>query len=216
MYSDIIFDLDGTLTNPKTGIINSVLYAINKLDIEIKNTEELTRFIGPPLQDSFKQYYNFSHKKMTEVVSHFRAYFSEKGIYENELYPGIYEMLEKLSGKGKKLYIATSKLDRFAQIVVAHFNLQHFFVEVVGADYAGQKAEKSFLIEHLLKSNKIKELNKVVMVGDRKYDIEGAQDQQIKSVAVLYGYGKADELALCNATHTVSTVKELELLLKIP
>ena len=216
MYEHIIFDLDGTLTNPKQGIINSVKYAFDKMGLKLNDLESLTSFIGPPLQESFRQHYNFSDDEMDIVIKHFRTYFAEKGIFENEIYPGILELLEILNVQNKKLYIATSKLQRFAVQVLDHFKMSSYFKDVQGADYAGEHAEKSTLIELLMHKNRILDTHSVIMVGDRKYDIKGANMLHIDSIAVLYGYGTKKELTKCNPTYTVASVKRLAVVLSSP
>lgn len=208
----ILFDLDGTLTDPMMGITKSVRYALNYYGIEVKDLNDLLPFIGPPLRDSFKEYYGFDEAKANEAVEKYREYYKTDGIFDNKVYQGMVECLQTLKDNGKKLYIATSKPEFFAKQIIEHFSLSKYF-EYVGGSEFNSREKKAEVIEYVLKTNQI-DNDDVIMVGDRKHDIIGAHENKIPCVGVLYGYGTEDELKQYQADYLVSTVEELTELLK--
>lgn len=208
----ILFDLDGTLTDPMMGITKSVRYALNYYGIEVKDLNDLLPFIGPPLRDSFKEYYGFDEAKANEAVEKYREYYKTDGIFDNKVYQGMVECLQTLKDNGKKLYVATSKPEFFAKQIIEHFSLSKYF-EYVGGSEFNSREKKAEVIEYVLKTNQI-DNNDVIMVGDRKHDIIGAHENKIPCVGVLYGYGTEDELKQYQADYLVSTVEELTELLK--
>jgi len=211
-YSHIIFDLDGTLTDPGIGITNSVIYALEKYGIKAARSE-LYKFIGPPLRESFRIYYGFDETMAEHAVSLYREYFSVKGIYENELYPGIPELLESLKQSGRKLYIATSKPAEYSLRILDHFGIAKYFDHVAGSNMDGTMSEKNSLIERILSRIDSRQTALTVMVGDRRYDIEGAKAHGLDSVAVAYGYGGLRELEGSGPTFIVETTEKLGVLL---
>ncbi|NLM37973.1 MAG: HAD family hydrolase [Firmicutes bacterium] len=213
-YQYILFDLDGTLTDPGIGIVNSVRYALRKFGLD-GDPEFLRCFIGPPLMDSFMKYYGFDEEKAREAVAYYREYYGPRGIFENQLYPGIPELLQTLVDRRKKLALATSKPTVFARQVLAHFQIDRYFADelIVGSYLDGQRTKKTEVIAAalaLLPPDK----EKAVMVGDRKFDIEGAQANGIASIAVTYGYGEPAELEAAGPNHLARTVPELLALLE--
>lgn len=208
----ILFDLDGTLTDPMMGITKSVRYALNYYGIEVKDLNDLLPFIGPPLRDSFKEYYGFDEAKANEAVEKYREYYKTDGIFDNKVYQGMVECLQTLKDNGKKLYVATSKPEFFAKQIIEHFSLSKYF-EYVGGSEFNSREKKAEVIEYVLKTNQI-DNDDVIMVGDRKHDIIGAHENKIPCVGVLYGYGTEDELKQYQADYLVSTVGELTELLK--
>ena len=213
MYQNILFDLDGTLTNSELGITNSVAYALEKFGIEVQDKKELTVFIGPPLKYSFEHFYGFSEEESIQAVAYYREYFSEKGLYENEVYKGIREILSSLKQADKKLIVATSKPEKFSIQILKHFDLYDYFDFVAGATMDGSRNKKADVIGYALEKTKIKNLSETIMVGDREHDIIGAQIQKIESIGVLYGFGTKEELEKAGATFIVKDVCELENLL---
>lgn len=214
MKKDIIlFDLDGTLTDPMVGITRSVQYALRAFGIEVSDLNELCCFIGPPLKSSFMKFYHFEGGDADKAVRLYREYFAERGMYENEVYEGIEEMLLALKDSGKTLMVATSKPTFFAKPILEHFRLDSYFTFVGGADLGETRVEKADVIQYTLSENKISDLSRVVMVGDREYDIIGAKTVGIASVGVLYGYGSSGELKAAGADVTVETVEQLKALL---
>ncbi len=207
-YEAIIFDLDGTLTDSADGVINAVRCALQKLGIEAESAE-LKSFIGPPLQLSFREKYGLEEDKVWQAIEAFREYYREKGIYENRLYPGVAEMLEKLAGKGKRLYLATSKATPFAETILRHFQIESYFTALSGATFDGSRVEKKDVLAHLFKLSGNLNPREAVMVGDRKHDIIGAREHGFDSAAVTYGYGSVAELSGEKPTYLVHTVKEL-------
>lgn len=210
----ILFDLDGTLTDPMTGITKSVQYALRAYGIEVDRLEDLCPFIGPPLTDSFKKYYNFSEEQAAEAVKKFREYFSVTGIFENKEYPGMKELLAELKAAGKHLYIATSKPELFARRIMDHFHMTEYFDFIGGADFEEIRVRKGDVIRYVLEENGLTDLGQIVMVGDREHDVLGAKEVGLESVGVLYGYGDRAELEAAGADDIVSTVEELGRLLR--
>lgn len=213
MKQYILFDLDGTIIDPKIGITSSVAYALNKFDIHVENLDNLYKFIGPPLKDSFIEYYNFSDEAAEKAILYYRERFQEKGIYENFLYENFEDMLISLKKQGKTLLIATSKPAVFAERILEHFNLRQYFDFVGGSNLDGTRANKAEVIFHVLKENSISDLSTAIMVGDRKHDIIGAKKAGLQSVGVLYGYGNYQELETSGADYIVKDVEELSTLL---
>lgn len=216
-YKYILFDLDGTITDPKEGIINSIAYSLDFYGVKVDNKETLAKYIGPPLIDTFRDGFGFDEVKAYEAVDKYREYFSKKGIFENIVYDGIKDMLKKLQSEGKVMFLATSKPWVYAEKILEHFELSEYISFVSGSELDGTRNKKNEVIEFALK--KITELENgnlvkedVVMVGDRKYDILGAKDMDLESVGVLYGYGGYEELT--NANVVVSSVEELYDVLK--
>lgn len=213
-YSYLLFDLDGTLTDPGEGITNSVAYALEKFGISVSDKTTLYPFIGPPLIESFMRFYGFSHEQARQAVTFYREYFSDRGIFENIPYPGVAQVLKKLKDGGKTLIVATSKPEPFARRIVEHFGLSESFAFVAGAGFDETRSEKWDVIEYALASMDIQDRTKAVMIGDRKHDIIGAKKTGLDSVGVLWGYGDREELATAGADHIVAHVHDLLLLAK--
>ncbi|HEY2495370.1 MAG TPA: HAD family hydrolase [Paenibacillus sp.] len=204
----ILFDLDGTLTDPKLGITKSVQYALSKFDIHEPDLDKLEMFIGPPLAVSFADFYGFAEAEVSQAVTYFREYFVDKGMFDNAVYSGIPELLQMLLNQGRTLMIATSKPTVYAEQIVRHFEIDHYFAALYGSNLDGTMADKTSIIRSIIVD---KELNieKTIMIGDRKHDIIGANNNGISSIAVEYGYGNSEELLECNPTYTYRTVAEL-------
>ncbi len=213
---NILFDLDGTLTNPKEGIINSILYALNKLDIPEYNVNDLSNFIGPPLKESFKTRYNLTDSKAEQAIVAYREYFSTKGLFENELYIGVIELLEALRLNNFKLFVATSKPTVYAKQILKHFNIEKHFIEIIGSNLDNSRTDKTEIISHAVSTHKL-QASKSIMVGDRKYDIIGAKKNSVKTIGVTYGYGSLEELTLCKPDLIAENCTELKtIFLKLP
>jgi phosphoglycolate phosphatase len=192
-YINILFDLDGTLTAPYLGITNSVKYSLGKLGITEEDNNKLKLFIGPPLEKSFMEYYSFDKKTVKKAIGYYREYFSEKGIYENTLYEGIENILTELNNKNKNCILATSKPEIFAGKILEYFHISTYFKYIVGSDMEGTFVEKEDIIKHIIEKYKL-DKKETIMIGDRKYDIIGANKNGIDSIGVLYGYGSKEEL----------------------
>jgi len=213
-FTHILFDLDGTLTNPRLGIGNSLKYALRQMQMDGYSDEILEKFVGPPLQDNFKNLFGMNERNTNLAVEHFRTYFGEKGLFENEPYQGISELLEELHLSGKRVYLVTSKLEKYAKMIMQHFEFDRYLDDLQGAEATGEHSGKGQLIGQLLERNRIPISDSVVMVGDTHYDLIGAKENKISSIAVGYGFGTAETLSLCNPDYMVGSVDELaELLL---
>lgn len=211
----ILFDLDGTLTDPKLGITKSVQYALKHFGIFEENLDNLIKFIGPPLKDSFQEYYGFNDKNALIAIEKYREYFKLKGMYENSVYPMIPELLEELCHSGRKLAVATSKPTVFAVEILKHFGLDKYFKLIAGSNLDGSRVNKCEVISFALNELKIEDLNQVVMVGDREYDVTGAKKVGIASIGVLYGYGSMNEIVKANPTYIADSVNNLRMAFKV-
>lgn len=209
MYTTVLFDLDGTLTDSGAGILNSVTYALKKYNIIIEDKAELNKFVGPPLHDSFINFCGFSPEESTKAVEYYREYYREKGIYENELYDGVAAMLQELSDAGKKIVLATSKPEVFAAEILRYFQIDKYFDFVGGATMDGARSKKADVISYALEKCNVTDLSSAVMVGDREQDIFGAKEIGIDSIGILYGYGNRAELQNAGATYIAETVKDI-------
>lgn len=209
----ILFDLDGTLTDPVIGITRSVQYALKSYGIEEPDTEKLTPFIGPPLKDSFMKYYGFPEKQAAEAIGRYREYFAVTGIFENQVYAGIPQMLEHLKNAGKILLVATSKPEEFARQILEHFHLEEYFSFVGGASMDEVRVKKEDVIAYVAEAAGISDVKEAVMVGDREHDIFGGKKNGMDTVGVLFGYGSRQELEAAGADEIAPSVKELEKIL---
>lgn len=209
-YEVILFDLDGTLTDSSPGIINSIIYALKKYDITVEDVSTLRRFLGPPLHESFKDFYGFDEKKSMEAVSFYRKYFSTKGLLENKVYDGIPQLLQELVDNGKRLILATSKPQEYTDRIMEHFELAKYFEFIAGSNMDGTRSKKADIIGYALQQCNIADKSKAVMVGDRMHDIIGAKSVGIDSVGVEYGYGDYEELNNAGATYIAKTVDNLK------
>lgn len=213
-YDVILFDLDGTLTDSKLGITNSVRYALEKYNIMVKNLDELEAFIGPPLLDSFQEIYLFDEEKAKESIKYYREYFSKQGIFENTVYPKVPKLLKELKKLNKTLIVATAKPTVFAKKILEHFNLSQYFSAIVGSNLDGTRTSKSEVIDFVLSTIPNISKKNIVMIGDRKHDILGARENGLNSIAVTYGYGTNEELKKAEPTYFADSIEELLQILK--
>lgn len=209
MYTTILFDLDGTLTDPGEGITNSVAYSLKKFGIDVTDKKELYKFIGPPLVDSFMKYYGFSEEKAELAVEYYREYFRDTGIFENRIYDGIHELLAEIKASGRKIVLATSKPEEFAKRILVHFELDKYFDVAAGATMDTSRSKKSDVIKYALELCGNPDKTQTVMIGDRKHDIIGAKQNGLDSIGVLYGYGDYDELHAAGADHIAESVADI-------
>lgn len=212
-YINVLFDLDGTVTDPEEGITKSVQYALQHFHIDVQDRRELYKFIGPPLKESFVEFYGFTDRQAEEALLKYRERFSVTGWRENIVYDGIERLLGRLRGEGKRIMLATSKPEFFAEQILEHFGLRDYFDFVGGATLDDKRDRKSEVIRYVLETNGISNREEVVMVGDRKFDILGAKEVGLASIGVLYGYGDRQELATAGADRLVESVAELETIL---
>lgn len=209
----LLFDLDGTLTDPMLGITRSVQYALHRFGIEVDDLRTLCRFIGPPLKESFRDFYGMDDEQATRAVALTREYFAPRGIFENRLYEGIPELLTELQAAGCMLAMATSKPEPFARQIAEHFHLADRFTLIGGATMDGTRTAKRDVVRYVLGALDVEDPTAAVMIGDRRYDIEGAAAEGIASIGVLWGYGSREELAAAGAGQIVGTIPELRALL---
>lgn len=213
MNQYLLFDLDGTLTDSAPGITNCVKYALESFGIQEEDPEKLLRFVGPPLDDSFMRFYGLSEEDATKAIAKFRERYIPTGVYENSLYPGIRTMLARLKMRGARLAVASSKLESMVHTVLQYFHIEEYFDVVVGSLADGTRKEKDAVVKEVLHQffpdGKI-DYENTVMIGDRKFDVEGAKKFGLQSVAVAYGAGDIEELMESGADTIVLSVKELE------
>lgn len=215
MFKYCLFDLDGTLTDPKEGITKSVQYALRAFGIEEPDLKKLEPFIGPPLKSSFMEYYGFTEREAVEGVDLYREYFAPVGILENYIYPGISEMLQSLRAKGAHLAVASSKPTNFVHQILAHFDIEKYFDVIVGSELDGTRIQKEEVVEEALRQLGIltmpveERMACCVMVGDRKFDIQGAKAHSLTGVGVRFGYASPGELEAEGAHYIAETVEEL-------
>ena len=203
----ILFDLDGTIVRSDLGITKGVQKSLEYFGI-YEELDDLKKFVGPPMVESYTNFYGFSLEQYKEALDVFHDYYRTVGIFECELYEGIEEMLESLS-KEYKLYVATSKPEREARRVIEHFGLDKYFTFVGGSDgdFNTKRATKTAVIEYVLETNKIMDRGFAIMVGDKSHDIVGAGNAGLKSIGVLYGYGSLEEFE--GANYIVKNVEDL-------
>jgi phosphoglycolate phosphatase len=206
-YTNILFDLDGTLTDSFLSIANSWKYALKKLNIEI-DPDILRTFIGPPLEKTFSEYFKFNKGNIEIGKKYYREYFLEKGLYENTLYDGIENLLKEINARNKICILATSKPIVFAEKIIKYLNIDAYFKYTVGGNLEGTFVEKEDIIKYIIENYNLKKAE-TIMVGDRKYDVIGANKNGIKSIGVLYGYGSRAELENENPEYIINSVKEI-------
>jgi phosphoglycolate phosphatase len=195
----LLFDLDGTLTDPGEGITNSVAYALEKFGIIVRDRCELYPYIGPPLTDSFIRCHGLSPTQASLALVYYREYFGDKGMFENIPYKGIFDFLEKLQSRGYTLLIATSKPEEFTKQILQHFSLDRYFTFVAGNTLDESRPTKASVIAYLRERFPDICADNAVMIGDRQYDVEGAKQNGLPSSGVLYGYGSREELERAGA-----------------
>lgn len=210
---NILFDLDGTLTDPAEGIINSFLYALEKLGLKDDDPESMHLLIGPSLKDSFCGRYGLPESEAPHAIKVFREYFSARGMYENRVYPGIPSLLEGLVKEGMQLYVATSKMGHFARMIMEHFRLEKYFTAIEGSLPDNTRTAKEEVISHILETYSLK-AEECLMVGDRFMDVEGAGMFGIPSIGVSYGYGDREELISAGATALADSPGDLHRLIR--
>lgn len=208
-YKYVLFDLDGTITDPGIGITNSVMHALDKYGIKVSDRRELYKFIGPPLWESFEKYYGFSSEEAIKAVEFYREYYRDKGIFENLVYEGFEDLLKLLKANGKTLIVATSKPEVYAKKILEHFNIAKYFTFIAGGNLEGTRVNKDDIISYALESCKILDKSKVIMIGDREHDVIGAKKNNIHSIGVLFGYGDRKELENAGANYIAEAVSDI-------
>lgn len=209
-FETILFDLDGTLTDPGLGITNSVMFALERFGIHESDRQKLYPFIGPPLWDSFMSFYGMSREEADRAVTVYREYYADRGLFENTVYPGIPQMLEDLRVQGKTLAVATSKPEGFSVKILEHFGLAKFFDRIAGASMDQSRSRKADVIRYALSELPQADPRTTVMVGDREHDVLGAREVGLPCVGVLYGYGNRPELEAAGALSIAENVEALK------
>jgi phosphoglycolate phosphatase len=213
MYSPIVFDLDGTLTDSKQGIVAGIQYALEKEGLPPFDEERIIAYIGGPLREVICEHHGLDDEAATRLIAQFRDYYRRIGIYENRLFPGVKELLEMLRRQGRRLAIATAKPTASAHLVLALFGIADRFEVVSGSDVAAGRGTKAKILEYALKGLAVDGSARAVMIGDRRYDIEAAHENEVDSIGLVHGYGNAEELREAGATHVVKTTESLGCLL---
>lgn len=211
-YDWLLFDLDGTLTDPFEGITRSVEYALNAFGITVADRRELASFIGPPLVESLTEQFGFTMEDAVAAVAKYREYFSVKGLYENELFEGIPELLRDCREAGYKISMATSKPTHYARIIAEHFDIARYFDAIHGSSLDGSRITKSSVVAEVVEEERL-DPARALMIGDRRHDVEGAGKHGIRTVGVLYGYGTLEEHTAAGAAYIVKDISELRQLL---
>ena len=208
-FDTLLFDLDGTLTDSAPGVMNSFHHALSSIGMEPESHNELRRVVGPPLKYSFTVTYGVPVERFQEVMGHYLDYYLPKGMFENSVYPGVEDMLSSLKKSGFRLVVASSKWQYGVDQVMGHFGLSKYFDFMGGSEEKIGRIEKSDVIRYILETLNITDLSRVLMVGDRKYDVEGARECGIATAGVLWGYGTREELEKAGAVATLDTPAEL-------
>ncbi|WP_300723052.1 HAD family hydrolase [Pseudomonas sp.] len=207
-YQNVLFDLDGTLTDPREGITRSIQYGLSKMGIDEPDLTKLEHFIGPPLLQAFMEFYAFSETQAWEAVGFYRERFAVTGLYENRVFEGVTPLLEALEGQGRQLFIATSKPQVYAREIARHFDFARHFNEVYGSELDGTRTNKVELIRHLMTEQGL-DPAQTLMIGDRKHDLIGAHENGLDAAAVGYGFGSFEELNAFAPKYHFATLAQL-------
>lgn len=208
-YDTVLFDLDGTLTDPATGLIKSFKYALDKMGVDYGAPETLTRFIGPPLYSEWQRVFNFTDAEVDLALKTFRAYYGEYGWWDNKIYDGIKETLSALKAAGLTLAVATSKPEIFAKKVLKLFEIDEYFDFVGAADTDRTRDKKHEVIDYVFSNIGEEKRSRAVLVGDRRFDAEGAKLSGIDAIGVLWGHGTEEEIDAAEFNFKVKTPSDL-------
>ncbi|MDY5647262.1 MAG: HAD hydrolase-like protein [Lachnospiraceae bacterium] len=210
-YNIILFDLDGTLTDPKVGITTCCQYGLRAVGVDVPDLKELEQFIGPPLLPAFQEVYGLDEEQALKAIDKFRERFQSVGLYENELLPGVPQMLRTLKEHGKILATASSKPEVFVKRILQYFSIDSWFDEIVGSTMDEKHAGKAEVIGEALRRLGCADADRdsILMVGDRMHDVEGAAALNIRTVGVTFGYGSRSELEQAGAWRIADTMEEL-------
>ena len=214
-FTHIIFDLDGTLTDNTLGIKNSLRHALKQMQVDEYSDDILSKFIGPPLQWGFSNLFGMNERNTNLAVEYFRGYYGENGWHQNEPYDGIPELLAGLDHIGKKLYVATAKMEKYAALILQHFEFDKYIRLLKGSDYKGIHADKTGIVAGILEQGQLVASKEIVVVGDTVYDILAGKNNGLSTIAVSYGFGKKAELEQAQPDYFVNDVNELYELLTI-
>lgn len=213
MIKNVFFDLDGTITDSREGILNGFDYALAYFNIKVKDRKALEKFIGPSLAESFENEYGFNKEQTTLAISKYREYYSVKGLKENELYEGLKELIIELAKNNINVILATAKPQVFAEQILEDFDMKKYFKFISGATLDGTRNGKAVIIKYAIDNLENIDLEETIMVGDRKHDIEGAKENNMKSIGVTYGFGSEEELRKAGADYIAHNAEELKSIL---
>ncbi len=219
MFQYCLFDLDGTLTDPKEGITKSVQHALRYFHIDEPDLKKLEPFIGPPLKDSFMEFYGLTETQAKKAIEVYRERFSPVGVLENEMLPGTDHMLRRAKESGIRLAVASSKPECYVRQILEHFHIRRYFEVIVGSELDGTRGTKEEVVEEALRQLGILNMEAdarhrlCAMVGDRKFDIQGAKAHGLIGIGVRFGYAAEGELEAEGADYIAETMEELEKLL---
>jgi phosphoglycolate phosphatase len=206
---NMLFDLDGTLTDSRPGILESMRYALRALGIDPPADDALERLIGPPTHDAFRELLGSDDVRLIErAISKYRERFSSIGMFENSVYAGVHDGLVRLASASIKMWVVTSKPKVYADKIVDHFDLRRLFIDVYGSQLSGELGQKGDLIEHVLRAERLNP-DETWMIGDRKHDVIGARANGVHAVGVLWGYGSREELIRAGADSVFASMSEL-------
>lgn len=208
-YKHLFFDLDGTLTDPSLGITSCIAYALESVGLQTENLDDLKKYIGPPLKETFSQAYGFDEEKADFCALKYRERFADVGMYENKLLDNAVEVLEYAKAKDYAIYLATSKPEYFAQKIIEHFKIDHYFDFVGGAAMDDSRPTKAHVIQHVIDNTKVEPDNKSLMIGDRKHDIHGGRKKGMDTLGLLCGFGDRAELEQAGAHHIREDLADL-------
>lgn len=210
MWKTVLFDLDGTLTDSAEGITKCVQHALVTMGYEAPELEDLHCFVGPPLKEMFMEYTGMSEEDGEKAVAIYRERYAPIGIFENRLYPRIVKMLELFQKEGITMGVASSKPEAFVKQVLEHFGIDDYFKVIVGSEMGGARVQKKEVVEEAIRRLKMeKHKEQVVLVGDTKFDVEGAREAGIDCIGVTYGYGDPDELEASNPIYLAESVSDV-------
>ena len=193
----LFFDLDGTITDSAPGITNSIIYARKKWGLEPGTNADYLKFIGPPMPQSYEEFWGFSHEDAVRFLEDYREYFADRGLFENDVYPGILPLLRDLKTAGKTLYIATTKPTGFSERIAEHFGFAEYFDMISGSDL--KRTNTKFAVIEAARARFDVDMTRAVMIGDRAHDVEGAHEHGIPCIGVSWGFGSRDELEAAGA-----------------
>ncbi len=210
-WHSVFFDLDGTLTDSAPGITNSIIYARKKWGLEPGVNEDYLKFIGPPMPQSYEEFWGFSHEDAVRFLADYREYFGKTGLFENTLYPGVLDLLQSLRVAGKRLFIATTKPTGYSRRIAERFGFLEYF-DVIAGSALDHDETKYDVICKVLDACHV-DMDGAVMVGDRAHDVEGAHQHGMPCIGVTYGFGSRDELLAAGAEYIVNSAEDLKALL---
>jgi phosphoglycolate phosphatase len=214
MIKNVFFDLDGTLSDPKIGFMRCLQYALEKMGLPQPEQIDYSKYIGPPLRTSFPKLLGTSDKGLIEkAMSLFRERLTAIGIYENELYLGVTEMLDEISQDSYRLFVVTSRPTVYSEIIVKNLKLNHYFISVFGPELNGRFDDKTELVKHVLENRSLVAAE-TVMIGDREVDIVAGKSNGTKTIGVTYGYGSEKELLGCVPDHICHSPDQIPALIR--